>query len=88
MNLGRLTDLARTRLKHTRVRTGYTSIRVSNSTRDLLARLQQRESESLDGILFYLAADALGLQFNERGVPYFPASKPDPVELAAEARRQ
>lgn len=73
MILSRLTDLTRTRLKHARIRTGYTSIRVSNSTRDLLARLEQQHSEPLDGLLFYLAAEALGMEFNERGVPHFPA---------------
>lgn len=73
--------LARIRLKHARIRTGYTAIRVSNSTRDLLARLQQQHDESLDGLLFYLAADALGMEFTDRGVPHFP------VAHQAEARR-
>ena len=72
MLLARLTALARSRLKHARIRTGYTSIRVSNSTRDLLARLEQRHDEPLDGLLFYLAAEALGMDFTDRGVPHFP----------------
>lgn len=51
----------RVRLHRKRIKSGYTGVRVTNSTRALLAKIEAQYDEPLDSIIFYLAAKELGL---------------------------
>lgn len=53
----------RTILKRKRTKTGYTAVRVTYATRDLLQRIESQFDESLDSIIFYMAAKELGMNY-------------------------
>lgn len=54
---------SRVRLQRKRVKSGYTAVRVTNATRKLLAKIEEQFGESLDSLIFYMAAKELGLDY-------------------------
>jgi hypothetical protein len=53
----------RKRLQRQRRKSGYTSIRLTKVTREMLSKLQRQYDEPIDALVFYLAARELGYTY-------------------------
>lgn len=53
----------RMRLHRKRTKSGYTTMRITYATRALLTKIEAQFDEPLDGIVFYMAAKELGLNY-------------------------